>query len=379
LKSISFLLHSIDSWHKNLLDRIRTDIVKVRPAFVTEIIVRSSDTDKSMKIGIFSTGDKNYYSNLIKAVEEIEQQTHLKLEIQKVQDGVLNYFPDFEAPISVSNDDFDKSFANDQWKSQTPLGIQTILQFETLPYLTSISVGESVLFQFKKHIFDGAWQPVKVTHHNSDGTYNIIDDYGITRQKILRHALRKFETEEELNLDLSVGDKILIDDVGEDFWYQGSILKVLGGDTYEVAYYIEGSNKIFHRKHLMRMIEIFQHIRASPLSIPIVKEALESMRLFNETIKTYTYNEYAFITTGFWSQGRAILSCNGKNHIHLNLFTTEDKNEISDFFKNSLLKKIPHLSFQIRDEQPRGFGRVVNFQKDLLNSPYWVDETLSKN
>jgi hypothetical protein len=42
-----------------------------------------------------------------------------------------------------------------------------------------------------------------------------------------------------------------------------------------------------------------------------------------------------------------------------------DLEEIDDF-ENDVVTKLPNLVSKLRDVQPRGFGRVVNFKEDIL-------------
>lgn len=79
----------------------------------------------------------------------------------------------------------------------------------------------------------------------------------------------------------------------------------------------------------------------------------------------------------------------GGTHIDVNFFASlydPDQNEINnnnnsnngglfqeELFEHLLLRAFPlSLNLMLRDEHPRGFGRVVNFREELQSMPHWV-------
>ena len=74
-----------------------------------------------------------------------------------------------------------------------------------------------------------------------------------------------------------------------------------------------------------------------------------------------------------WKGGSVVVLWDGRSHVDINLFTFNHGKE----FANQLLKYFqrgnPSLQVVLRDEQPRGHGRVVNFAKDLTGGdPVWA-------
>jgi hypothetical protein len=82
------------------------------------------------------------------------------------------------------------------------------------------------------------------------------------------------------------------------------------------------------------------------------------------------------VITALWASGSCIALWDGRAHLDLNLFTNaeseEAANEFVTLFKGHFPKK--SLTTALRDSQPRGFGRVVNFLEDIQprRDPHWA-------
>merc|ERR1712161_146328 len=71
-----------------------------------------------------------------------------------------------------------------------------------------------------------------------------------------------------------------------------------------------------------------------------------------------------------WSGGNVIL-WDGRQHIDINLFTYAEDFDTSKKFEGIFTSYIPKLTTKLRDEQPRGTGRVVNFLGDIEHEAHW--------
>ena len=67
----------------------------------------------------------------------------------------------------------------------------------------------------------------------------------------------------------------------------------------------------------------------------------------------------------FWNGGSASVLWDGRNHIDINLFTYVESAQTAINFVRNFMDKLPFLKVALRDEQPRGFGRIVMYEKDL--------------
>jgi len=81
-----------------------------------------------------------------------------------------------------------------------------------------------------------------------------------------------------------------------------------------------------------------------------------------------------YLWTALWSGGNVLVLWDGRIHIAVNLFTYQESTELAEEFAAHFTSKVPHLQIRLRDEQPRGYGRVVNFKKDMepWRTPHWA-------
>ncbi|GAX21114.1 hypothetical protein FisN_1Lh211 [Fistulifera solaris] len=75
-----------------------------------------------------------------------------------------------------------------------------------------------------------------------------------------------------------------------------------------------------------------------------------------------------------WYGGNAIVLWDGRSHVDINIFTQGEDMDVTEQFSTLFIEAIPRLATRLRDEQPRGFGRVVNFLKDVdpRVTPHWA-------
>lgn len=68
-------------------------------------------------------------------------------------------------------------------------------------------------------------------------------------------------------------------------------------------------------------------------------------------------------------------SWDGRAHIDVSLFLTDEEKELRDQFADSFLEELSLVKLAARDDFPRGFGRVVNFKSEVNDPPHWTDLT----
>ena len=99
----------------------------------------------------------------------------------------------------------------------------------------------------------------------------------------------------------------------------------------------------------------------------VLEALLSGMKYEVTRSESYTgkIGDGALLVIAF-KEGNAVLVWDGRNHIDVNLFFFDDRKELADTFAS----KITHftennLKVALRDDFPRGLGRVINFQEDL--------------
>eukprot|EP00543_Licmophora_paradoxa_P011678 CAMPEP_0202474902 /NCGR_PEP_ID=MMETSP1360-20130828/92621_1 /ASSEMBLY_ACC=CAM_ASM_000848 /TAXON_ID=515479 /ORGANISM="Licmophora paradoxa, Strain CCMP2313" /LENGTH=1346 /DNA_ID=CAMNT_0049102047 /DNA_START=198 /DNA_END=4238 /DNA_ORIENTATION=+ len=97
----------------------------------------------------------------------------------------------------------------------------------------------------------------------------------------------------------------------------------------------------------------------------IVKDGYSGMS--DSSVELYEVGKGCTVSA-MWSGGNCIVLWDGDNHVDLNLFTEVESEELADEFMKELLEfeDLPTMHLMLRDTQPRGYGRVVNFQRDLV-------------
>jgi len=120
----------------------------------------------------------------------------------------------------------------------------------------------------------------------------------------------------------------------------------------------------------------------SPLSEKSVKVALEQTILLSQSSDTTLIDVHMFTNIGdgclaiaLWNEARAVVVWDGRKHIDINLTIEDEDDDYSALFQKNFLKQLPSLKTMLRDEQPRGYGRVVNFLEDIdeyKEDPLWA-------
>jgi len=75
-----------------------------------------------------------------------------------------------------------------------------------------------------------------------------------------------------------------------------------------------------------------------------------------------------------WSGSSVMVIWDGRAHVDINLTIDEEDDDYFDTFEKSFIKELPILKTTLRDEQPRGYGRVINFRDDIGDhyDPLWA-------
>ena len=79
------------------------------------------------------------------------------------------------------------------------------------------------------------------------------------------------------------------------------------------------------------------------------------------------------IYAGTWETGTAVVSWDGRYGVDLNIFSTKDLPELQNF-ELEIKNRLPNLGGWLRDIQPRGYGRVVNFKEGMLGKASFFTE-----
>jgi len=70
------------------------------------------------------------------------------------------------------------------------------------------------------------------------------------------------------------------------------------------------------------------------------------------------------MVSAIMDEGSVVVVWDGEAHIDINLFTSDETENLATNFMRTFAGQIPGLKLSLRDEQPRGINRVINFAED---------------
>jgi hypothetical protein len=126
-------------------------------------------------------------------------------------------------------------------------------------------------------------------------------------------------------------------------------------------------------------------VQPASLSSGQVKSALE-FALSSSGLSSLELREFSGFGEGslfvsIFQEGSVVVLWDGRSHVDINLFTFKEDIVLADTVLMLFKSKIPFLKTSLRDEQPRGFGRVVSYKADIEEwkgrHPHWASH-LSK-
>jgi len=383
----------VEKWRKIFLERFRTDVTPFfEPAKEAHITVSSSSEEKdatTMELGIYSSGDKMFYLNLVNMVKTIDntrdkKQTKIKTSVENVSSGYANYVPGF-APKFFNNAAYDKTRASKQWLSQSPTGIQIVFQFELTAPEIPLNVGDKVLYRYYDEVWVGQWIDATIQGVNAQhNTYDLLDARNKKRRNIGRSFLRPVEN--DAFTTYKIGERILVRSSNKHIWSQGILSRSQGGDTFQVRVF-DGDGTTANnvpRKDLISQFEGVLEKDLPSLSCDQLEQLLKlslkkSSGIKEEVITTQkTIGTSGCVLVTFFGDEKGnntiILSWDGSKHFDINYYSQgkEDGSKVVNSIEDVFLTEIPYLTRKARDVQPRGYGRVVNFASEIDEDPYWL-------
>jgi len=315
----------------NLMDVIKNDIFDEDSAdsqvFVAGVLLTgspldsvktSSNTHSLGGMAIFSKGRSNFVSSLMKVKEQWEKKTGLAATVHKISGGIPwfqdNWYPSLVASPKFKH--YDMSDAQQQWKSQRSLGLQTIIQYETLK-----------LVQPQAHELE------KVAIFNQEEFAEVLD-MDPAELDIEALSVDEFES--------IIENGPLEDDAGVNL----SAEKIKSALAHTVVSFLQ----LLHNKMMM-----------------CSRDNQHQVQLHGSS----NLGEGSMVVA-FWATGNAIALWDGKTHVDINLFTIEESAEHADFFEKEF-GMAAGLHRTLRDQQPRGINRVINFSQDVNSyTPHWT-------
>mmetsp|Transcript_31660 Transcript_31660/g.76636 ORF Transcript_31660/g.76636 Transcript_31660/m.76636 type:complete len:1136 (+) Transcript_31660:547-3954(+) len=121
-----------DMWKRSVVDRIRTTITRLDPVFRAHVLFNT--TESSLEMAFASSGDELFVDNLKTAVSSMEKKSGLTAEIRNIFGGLWKSEPTYiiedDAGLKFFKpEDFDLKASLKQYRTQKPVGAQSIIQY----------------------------------------------------------------------------------------------------------------------------------------------------------------------------------------------------------------------------------------------------------
>eukprot|EP00980_Cylindrotheca_fusiformis_P018572 scaffold6155_cov108-Cylindrotheca_fusiformis.AAC.7 len=253
-----FVIATTDSkeelWRRRLVELIRVEI-EMDPVFRSQLLFNT--TSSSLEISLAASGDPFFMEHLTKAVSATQKETvNVTLEIRNIVGGYWreekkHLGADWEFSQVTVSDDYNHDDARAQWKSQTAVAAQALLQFSN---------------------------------------------------------------------------------------------------------YIDGAKSIVEREDLVNACN----------------SVFSSRPDYSLAVYDGNFGADGIICAGGWDTGSAVISWDGRYQVDFNIFSENGLEEVTAF-EADMKMKLPTLGGWLRDFQPRGYGRVVNFKEDIEGEDNFFD------
>jgi hypothetical protein len=373
-----------EGWRNVLIDRFRTDVVLFDGAYRADLKfskVESGKKESFVKWSLFSAYDNDFFNRLSSTLSIIKENTNLQPEVEEIANGIVNYVADFSPPNEFKDSDYDKTRSTAQWKSQTPVGHQTIFQMNVQPPKMRLDEGERVLAEHEPGPWDVVYGGAVVDEYVGDEMYAVIYDDDSEPEIINRDQIRKFsEADMDLSTAFEVGDLIFYKN-HYSLFQNGVISRVDEDGTYSIYLLNTSGEKLYgvRRNELISQFETANFYQNIPdLSVPTVVGAFEKA-LKTEVVGSGTLSSVksipigsGLLVTAFWDEGHSILKWDGMKRVDVNVFTYKEDMAKRLAFQDAFCGEIDYMKSVARDEHPRGYGSIVNFGSEIAKPPHWI-------
>ena len=191
-----------------------------------------------------------------------------------------------------------------------------------------------------------------------------------SQRPLAAQTILQFELEERIH----IGDAVSIEFEGG--WFPGRVAEKLFDETYRVIYDVDGSDSYGVERHMLQKMSPGADVPF--FSTELLKEVMESIGHWSaDDVRVFDTVGEGCIIAAFWPGGSAIASWDGRTQVSVNIFNRTGSAKVANAFEMVFDKQtLFSASITAHHDQPRGFGRVVNFQKDIGSRgavPQWAN------
>ncbi|KAL3917954.1 MAG: hypothetical protein SGILL_004472, partial [Bacillariaceae sp.] len=250
---------------------------------------------------------------------------------------------------------------------------------------TPVEVDEEVLVQIEPGPWDLVYGSAVVLGRNDDRKgkeYLVEFDTDTGTKLVSRDEIRKFsDADKDPLTTFGTGDLVLFE-YAEGFYQNGVVTRKQEDGAYAIYLLNTDGEKVYD---VPRSRLLFQFESAGFVTEVSKLTTTDVLGAFGYGIKTAMLEEgegtslistdeigTGVVLTTFWRGGHAILKWDGKSRVEVNIFTKFQQAGGRTAFETAFVSQLDFMQTLARDEHPRGYGSIVNFENEIAEDPYWV-------
>jgi spermidine synthase/S-adenosylmethionine/arginine decarboxylase-like enzyme len=185
---IAPMFDETETWRRNFLGRCRRYIEYHGQGILHRAEVTLKNTNRTLELGVISTGDPDFYLHLLDITNALERRTGLETAIPRIDAGPRRFQVNYNNDTFFPPDAYDAGPAKDQYSKQRPFGDQLILQLhiENNPTDLATKIQNAFSRSLKKadfsnsvsQEFDGLGDGVAFVAVSSEGSAIVVWDGG---------------------------------------------------------------------------------------------------------------------------------------------------------------------------------------------------------
>jgi hypothetical protein len=137
LLAMSVILNENEDWRRNLMERIRTNIITYDPAFRAAILF--NNTESTIEFGVTISEDDHFVRRLKDFAASVEKKTGLDADVRLIIGGQYVHEEDWKWEFFFLPEDYNQKPPLKQYMSQKPLAYQILSQLEKTDDLLELS------------------------------------------------------------------------------------------------------------------------------------------------------------------------------------------------------------------------------------------------
>ena len=163
-----------------------------------------------------------------------------------------------------------------------------------------------------------------------------------------------------------LGDKVLAMAHDDDpTFYSGTVKRVSDDFLYDIMFDDGDFAEEVELVDIKAQTKTSQSSLSRGMLFSALLYALSSEDTPNAKVEEIKVPGDGALFIAYWTGGTVIGVWDGRDHFDLNILTFFENDDVHNGIYDRMGDKIPFLTVALRDEQPRGYGRVVLFEDDL--------------